>query len=636
MPGYVCLYFMQNGSNMAIFSWFRVIFGLFLVLFPAFGHAQQALPINGQTLTFPLAKGEEKRFTFLAEKGKLYEIHAEQRGIDITVTLFSPLGRQMHVHDSPNGLFGPEKFQIKMDSAGTLGLRIVPLGEEANAPKGKFSIRIREVVDVEKDTLIQTTLSPKTMRKDLQVFRQIREKANSGFLRYRSRTQMDSLYAWAQTQVTQPLPIQEFYKIILTLTDFEGSCHNNTHLPHDLTAYLPKDNGYFPFYLRYVQGGMYVNNTGKALPLGTRIVSINGVKDADIIQALSKYSTTDGYNRTQKESFAVNYGFGWRFPFEYGFKDTYTLRYMLPETTDTLSIILNSISAAEKQENFNHLHSAPVDNIINSDAQDLYSFRMLDAQTGLLNIREFTMASNAEDPDYAVYCRFLDSVFSKLKTEKIPNLVLDIRRNPGGSNPNDLKLFTYLAKRPFRENKEAFIAFRKVPLPQYFVWDSEDPQNQKRERRYQEKEWQEEFSEKRGGKYLQNQDVNPYWQPDSNRYTGKTYVLIDENVGSAASHFAAHVRDNSDAVLVGVETVGGYYEHNGHIPVEYCLPGSGIGTRFSIVCVSQDVSEHPKQPKGHGVMPDHAVSQTLADFLANRDTQMEYVLERIRREKEEK
>lgn len=600
-------------------------------LLPFWVQGQQNLAVDGKPLTFSLARGGEKHFTFLAEKGKTYEIHAEQRGIDLSVTLFSPAGRQVHVYDSPNGKFGPEKFELRADSGGTYGLRIVPLTEQANAAKGKFSIRVRGAAAVKTDTLIQTVLMPKTMRKDLRVFRQIRERANSGFYRYRSRIQMDSLYARAYSRVTQPLSVQEFYKIILGLTDFEGSCHNNTYLPHDPGAYLPKDKGCFPFYLRGVQGGMYVNNVDKALPLGTRIVSVDGMKDSDIMAALSKYSTTDGYNRTQKQSFAVNYGFGWRFPFEFGSKDTYTVRYVLPQSADTLSMTLNSVSPAEKQKNFRRRHSAPLDNLLSSEGRDLYGFRMLDAQTGLLDIRTFTMASNAEDPRYARYVRFLDSVFTMLKTEHIPNLVLDIRNNPGGSNPNDLKLFTYLAKRPFRENKEAFISFRKVPLPQYFVWNSEDPRNQKRERRGQEKEWREEFSVKRDGKYLQNQDVNPYWQPDANRYTGNVYVLIDENVGSAASHFAAHVRDNSDALLVGVETVGGYYEHNGHIPVEYRLPGSGIVTRFSIVCVSQDVSGHPEQPVGHGVMPDYAVSQTWAGFMANRDTQMEFVRDLILR-----
>lgn len=617
-----------------ILSPFRVFLGFLLAFFPVFGFSQTVLRVNQKPVTLLLEQSAEKRFLFTAEKGKRYRVHAEQKGIDLTVTLFSPGGRQLHVHDSPNGPYGPETFELQADSAGTFGLLMARLPEPANALKGKFSVQVTEAPVVNRDTLIQTVLSPKQMRKDLVVFRKIREKANSGLYRYRSRAETDSAYTAAFARITQPLPVQEFYKIILALTDMEGSCHNSTHLPYDIAAYLPKDKGYFPFYLRFVQGGMYVNNAGKALPLGTCISGINGMTDKEIIRRLSKYSTTDGYNTTQKESFSVNYGFGWRFPFEFGFRDTYTVKYILPGHADTLSVTLNSISAEEKQDNFRHLHSAKADSITDSDVQDLYSFRMIDEQTGLLNIRTFTMASNEQDPDYRVYSCFLDSVFTTLKTKHISNLVLDIRNNPGGSNPNDLKLFTYLAKKPFRENKQAFIIFKKVPFPGYFVWESEDPQNQKRERRYREKEWQEEFSVKQSEKYLQNQAVNPYWYPDSNRFTGNVYVLIDENVGSAASHFAAHVRDNSDAVLVGTETVGGYYEHNGHIPVEYRLPASGIITRFSIVCVSQDVSPHPKQPRGHGVMPDYEVQPVYADFMTNRDAQMEFVLKLIRQKKE--
>lgn len=617
--------------NTPHFLSFRAFFLTISVIFYAFsGKSQQVLEINHKPLTVLLKKGEEKSFVFVAEKDKVYRIYAEQKGIDIVVVLKNGKGEEVHRHDSPNGRFGPEAFEWKAGNAGRCSVSVTPLADTANAVKGKFSIQVGETREVKTDTLIVQTLTPRVMRKDLEIFRRIREKANSGLYRYRSREQTDSLYAWAFSRITQALPIQEFYKIILTLTDFEGSCHNNTSLPHPLSAYLPKDSGFFPFYLRCVQGGMYVNDTGKALPLGTRIVGVNGVTDADIRKALYKYSTSDGYNTSHKEIFSVNNGFGWRFPFEFGFRDTYNIRYVLPGAADTLSVTLAGISMKEKQTDYRRRHSAPLDSLFDTEVQDLYSFRMTDAQTGLLNIRTFTMADNEQDPAYAAYSRFLDSVFTRLKTEHIPNLIIDIRNNPGGSNPNDLKLFTYLAKRPFRENKEAFISFKKVPFPRYFVWNSNDRQNQKRERRYQEKEWNEEFSVKAGGKYVQNQGVNPYWHPDSNRFTGNIYVLIDENVGSAASHFAAHVRDNSDAVLIGAETVGGYYEHNGHIPVEYVLPGSGIRTRFSIVCVRQDVSEHPKQPKGHGVMPDYQVGPDYDDFIRNRDTQLEFVQRLIR------
>jgi len=604
----------------------------FLMLLPCVSAmARQPIVPNRKPVNFSLKKGQEKSFVFSCTKGKPYTIQAEQKGIDVAVTLKTPQGRVLHRHDSPNGMYGPETVEFTADSFDTYLIDVVPLAETGNAEKGKFSICVKDAVKPDRDTTITTILSPKVMEKDLRIFRAIRQKANSGLYRYRTPQQIDSIYAWAHTRIERPLHVREFYKIILALTDFEGSCHNGTRLPHDMLAYLPRERSYFPYYLRWIEGSMVVDIAGKTLPLGTKILAVNGMPAETIMRALYKYSTTDGYNVTQKQSFSVNKGFGWRFAFEFGFSDGYVVQYTLPGSTDTLTTTLKGASTPEKQENYRNRHSAKMDSLIDGDVQELYGFRMLDAGTGLLNVREFTMAANDQDPAYGVYAHFLDSVFQMLKTRRVPNLIIDIRNNPGGSNPNDLKLFTYLAQRPFRENKHAYIAFDKVPLPQYFVWDSSDPRNQKRERRYQEKEWRKEFSVREKDGYAQHQGLNPYWYPDSNRFDGKIYVLIDENVGSAASHFAAHVRDNSAAVLVGIETVGGYYEHNGHIPVEYELPGSKIRTRFSIVCVSQDVSENPKQPKGRGVIPDYVVSQSYDDYINRRDTQMEFVLALIRK-----
>ncbi|HEY9260658.1 hypothetical protein, partial [Chitinophaga sp.] len=79
----------------------------------------------------------------------------------------------------------------------------------------------------------------------------------------------------------------------------------------------------------------------------------------------------------------------------------------------------------------------------------------------------------------------------------------------------------------------------------------------------------------------------------------------------------------------GVETVGGYYGHNGHMAVIYELPHSKIKTKFSIVYVDQDAPVKLDQPVGRGIIPDHTVWPSFNDFMENRDTQMEYVLKLI-------
>ena len=87
--------------------------------------------------------------------------------------------------------------------------------------------------------------------------------------------------------------------------------------------------------------------------------------------------------------------------------------------------------------------------------------------------------------------------------------------------------------------------------------------------------------------------------------------------------FGAIIRGRTSAVVVGQESGGRYY---GHTSVQYQFPRTGIITQFAIVDLDQDVPLHADQPRGRGVMLDYPVTKTEADFLANRDTQLEFAL----------
>jgi len=138
------------------------------------------------------------------------------------------------------------------------------------------------------------------------------------------------------------------------------------------------------------------------------------------------------------------------------------------------------------------------------------------------------------------------------------------------------------------------------------------------------------FPALRNGRNLQNPRYNPVYSPKQPGFKGKLYLLIDENVASAASHLASLVKAYArNVTIVGVETVGGYYGHNGHMAVIYELPHSKIKTKFSIVYVDQDAPVKPDQPEGRGIIPDHTVWPTFNDFMQQKDTQMEYVLRLI-------
>lgn len=602
---------------------------LFLYPFSVLAQQPNLLKINDTAKEYQVKKEESKLFTIYLSKNKTYSIHAEQKGIDIALTLTTKEGKKIQYQDSPNGEYGPEIIEYTPNNSATYILNITPLPDSTNALTGKFSIAVKEIPTLNNQTYIKTILSPHQMQEDVNVFKNIRIQANSGLYRYRTKKQIDSIYNWVFSQIKKPLPVLDFYRIIITLTDFEGSAHNWTELPYDTSYYLQRQYGFFPYCLKYIDGKIIINNVNEEIPLGSKIVSINGIADTSIVKALYKYRTTDGYNVTRKEVASVNNNFDQNYQIEFGAPRNFIIQYTLPNSTNVTNKTIKSISFEQKGKNYLYRNSAKYDSTLDYKIQDKYSFKILNLSTALLNIRIFTMASNAYDPAYTVFSNFLDSIFKVMKYDSIQNLIIDIRHNPGGNDPTYEKVFTYLSDSTFRENTLAYVNFKTIPFPEYYAWNSSDKENQKNEQSELESGLNKEFSISSNGRYLQNKQYNPYYHPDSNRFTGNLYLLVDEYVGSAASHFASLIKGYTNAAIVGKETAGGYYGHNGHRSFEYDLPNSKIKTGFSIVFVEQDAPKKQSQPFGRGIIPDYEVSQSLTDFLENKDTQMEFALKLI-------
>lgn len=473
-------------------------------------------------------------------------------------------------------------------------------------------------------------LYPDEMKQDLQLFLDIQKEANSGLYRYHNQKQVDSIYKWAFKKAQYPMSTIAFYKIILQLIDFEGSCHNYAEPDANIARYFNKQHGFFPFALKYIEGNMIFNSKTTQIPVGSRIISINGVSDKDLMKSFFKYATADGFNLTQKLSSSVDRSYGLRYLYEYGIKDSFAIRFLAPGASQAQTVTVPAVSLEQRKVNLISKHSAAVDSVIDYNVQPKYSFKMANPTTGLLNLRIFSMANGADDPAFPVYVAFIDSVFQTLSKNNIPNLILDIRGNPGGSDPTFEQPMMYLTDSSFKENTLAYTIFDKVPYEKYF-WGVSTAERMDSAAIAQGKLMLKDyFPALHNGRNMQNVKYNPVYYPKQPGFKGQLYLLIDENVASAASHLASLVKAYARKVtIVGVETVGGYYGHNGHMSLIYELPHSKIKTKFSIVYVDQDAPVKPDQPIGRGIIPDHSVWPTFSDFMQKRDTQMEYVLKLI-------
>ena len=467
------------------------------------------------------------------------------------------------------------------------------------------------------------------MQKDLEVFKNIREQANSGLYKYRSKDQIDSIYNWAETEIEQSSTYLDFYNIICQLTDFEGSLHNDTGLPDKYWESLSAEpTGYFPYPIKWVEGKWRINFEGGELPLGAEVIEINGDPMEEVVKNTYKYYTTDGYNITGKRT-GLRTHFSRYYRWHYGQQKEFEVVFKITDSLETKTF--KSVSYLDYYKNFRGRHSFPTDQVRYIDLKESqkYGYRQVDDSTGVLTLRSFSIGNETTE-EHKTYAAFLDSIFIKLKKDNIENLIVDVRGNGGGDDPNDLLTYSYLTQRNFQENTKAWISFRKIPLLRYY--DTWIPKfirplvvggynNQ----------LQNIFPLEKGGKYFQDDtsDDHQVRQPHKNAFTGQIYLLISPAVASAGSLFAAMVAGNENTITIGEETIGGYYGHNGHTPFDYVLPKSKLLTSFSIVNLKQDVPEKSNQIYGRGIIPDYEVHQTLEDFLNNKDTQMEYTLELI-------
>ena len=446
---------------------------------------------------------------------------------------------------------------------------------------------------------------------DFDTFQQIFEAANAGLYKYRTREQVDSAFISNRKLIKQHTTYREFFNYIWNVVDYTGSSHNQLAYSDSLDKAISAQSIFFPIPLKYINGKLYTNKSYKKIPLASEIISINNVDANTFSKAVARYLSTDGINTTGKYAFLETDWLPFYIYLAYGEQSSFTIKYKVRSKIKT--VVFEAVNYKTAVSNYRNRYIPASRKNNNED----YSYHQLVNNTALLTVNTFALGGPNSD-GHKNYALFLDSVFTDLQTKKIQNLIVDIRENGGGNDPNDLLLYSYLTTRSFRENISAYTLFNNVPFKEHYVEEDEG------EVAELEEELKEEHNILKDGKFYQDETFNPLWQPKQNAFQGKIYLLISPFVASASSLFASMIKSDSRAIVIGEESLGGYYGHTGHIPVTYRLPATKLLLTFSIVDLDQDVLKLPDQPFGHGVVPHHHVYQTLNDYLNDVDTVLEF------------
>ncbi|UKB85757.1 S41 family peptidase [Chryseobacterium sp. MEBOG06] len=566
-----------------------------------------------QTNTY-LKPGDTLKYS--PQSDKSVWISVQSSDANLALALFMD-GKKVKDQDDSRGIKSVERLYFTPEKGKIYELKIWAKSYLEKSKPAKVTITESKNVQVLKDQL-----SAGQFVEDLHTFRSIREKANSGLYVYRAKKQIDSIYQQAEKEAENCKNIFDFYKVIAKVTGFEGSCHNYTDLPNHASYYMTQKPEYLPVTLTNIDGRLLQDSKEVVVPLGAEVLSVNGIPAKEMINRFSQYYFSDGFSMPYRETAGFERGMIDKFYMEFGTHKNYEISYRWNGKINNVSLPGISLESFRKLQDSRH--SLSFDKKLMAEK---YSFNKEGEGIYRLSVRGFDFATGKEDPAYTRFSAFLDQMINTLEQEKVKNLIVDLRGNTGGTGALYEKVFSYLTQRPFRDSHYAYTKFNEVPLDEKLVIISLFLSNGVKDKYGLNTYLKQLYPKQIQDKYYWTDDKNPLILPNQKTFKGQLYLLVDQRVASAASHLASLIKSYTNAVVIGKETVGGYYEHNGHLPLVYELPNTGIQTGFSIVHVIQDAQNLPDQHKGQGIIPHIEVHQTDQEFLDQTDVYLKKVLE---------
>ncbi|MBK8428048.1 MAG: tetratricopeptide repeat protein [Lewinellaceae bacterium] len=328
----------------------------------------------------------------------------------------------------------------------------------------------------------------------------------------------------------------------------------------------------FPLQTRWVNDQLFVvNPLNNAAQVGVKaeILRINGVAVSKIISDAYKHIPSQGYIKTTKKHVFNRWSSG-MIPFALGFPETYNIVVKGAEAP----IVLNK--AETVREPFRDASIKPA-------CDDNLCFEMLDDnQTAILTISTFNYY---QWNDLGVFINFIDSSFAAINQKGIKNLIIDVRFNGGGSQHASIHLLKYLVDKPFIYYSNAQFEGKTAKI-----------------------------------------DGEELITPFEHRFKGKCYFMIDGNGNSTTGHFMSLVKVFNLGTIVGEELGSN----------QFCSAGQKI-CRLSNTKLEYYVANNTHEstatalPDEVGILPDHAVTQSIDDYLNKVDAVKVYTIQLIQK-----
>jgi C-terminal processing protease CtpA/Prc len=358
-----------------------------------------------------------------------------------------------------------------------------------------------------------------------------------------------------------------------------------------------RDASRFPLDLLWTEQGAFVlAGYGEAadVPKGARLVSVDGVDEAELLSEMVAVTPRDGVIRTGAMRDLSGRGFA-------------SILFRLRGAQSRFQVVLDGPSGRIELEFAAAPRQArPAES---DDPPPLPTLEWIDDHTAYLNVPTFSnarlRAAGATFPDA------IRAIFVQLQQRGATDLILDLRENGGGSEPNESILFSYLVEKPLRKYSAVEARGRHIAVTslsgQRFETDVFDDEDRSRQRKI-------------GHGRLTRLNTPPAglmsrWSTFTPLFKGRLVVLAGGDTFSGGAELASMLYHTHRAVFVGEEVGGADQGNTSGYRWTLVLPNSGMKLTVPLLQFRMAWSSRP----GRGVQPDCPAPPEVMHFGERRD-----------------
>lgn len=428
------------------------------------------------------------------------------------------------------------------------------------------------------------------------------KEGHTGLYWYNTEVQFDSVVTSQRKNIKDSLNGLEFYNIVAPIIAYSKEDHCDIYLSKTVSDFIDQKGNFLPLAVLSVNEKIYVlNNPKENMKIkGFQLTKVNGKPIEKIYDTLFNTFASDGFIEQSKYRWLDNLRFSEYYARTIGQPNNFEIDILNPETAETKSFELQAT-------NMQGLSKIGKDVALYSDLKPA-DFQILPNKTALLTFNTFANDDYEEmEMDFKT---FVSSSFKKIDSLDFDNLIIDIRENGGGTEGNEDYLFSFLTDKPYNKYKNV-----EISAFNYSFYEHTNI-NTKIDIEEFEKDIKKEHFLAEDGRILRKDGIEEVEPLKSNPYKGKVYVLTSGWTYSGGAEFSSLMRQHTNAIFIGEETGGGFYGNTSGYGLELTLPNTKISVNIPMLKFSLDVD---KGTFGRGVIPDHKIQNTFADYETGND-----------------